>query len=97
MAEADERLQQLQFLREADAPAAGEPGVVDVLPVHARGLAEHILGIQHIHEVDADAPARGAALLADDRLERRRGRAMPAARIEIDQVDCSCHGERAMH
>ena len=96
MAHANGRLQELELLREADAPAARETVVVDVLPVHARGLAEHILGIEHLHEID-EAYLPGALFRADHGLQGRRGRAMPSPRIEIDQIDCSCHGPRAMH
>ena len=40
---------------------------------------------------------QGRSLGPDHGLQGRRGRAMPASRIEIDQIDCSCHGPGAMH
>ena len=93
-AEADDRLQELELLREAGAPAARQASVVDVLPLHPRGLAEDILRIEDFHQVDETHLPR-SALLANDRLERRGGGPMSAARIEIDQVDC-LHRARAM-
>ena len=45
MAEPDHRLQELQFLRQAEAPAAGQAGVVQILRIHPNVL-EQAFGIE---------------------------------------------------
>jgi len=86
MAEPDQRLQQLEFLRETQCPAACEPLIVIILRVHSRGLAKHALGVEHLEQVD-EAHAPGPILFADHRLECGRRGPVAAAGVEINQID----------
>ncbi len=72
VAEADHGLQELELLREPQAPAAGEAGVVEILPFHAHGLAKQVLGVQDFHDVD-EAHGPGARLITDHGVERGGG------------------------
>ena len=84
--EADHSLQQLQFLREAQRPAAREPQVVVVLRRDTGQLLELALPIDDVDEVhEAHVPRPS---LRGDHVGERPGRgAMAAAGIEVDQVD----------
>jgi hypothetical protein len=93
--QADERLQELQLLRHSDAPAARQPRVIEILPIHAGGLQEHIFRIEKAHEIDQPHLPR-PSLFADDRLQSRRGGAMPAARVEVQKID-GLHRVRVIH
>ena len=95
VAQANESLQQLEFLREPDAPAALQARVVEVFPVHARGLQKHIFGIENFYQIDEPNLPR-PALRADDGLERRSSGTMSASRVEVNQVDAFVGG-RVVH
>ena len=81
--QADQRLQKLEFLRQPQAPPARQAGVVQILPFHAHGLAEHVLGIEDLHQVD-EAQLPWPSLFADDGFEGECGGAMAAAGVEIN-------------
>jgi len=86
VAQANERLKQLELLRQPQGPAAREPLVVIILGIHAGRSAKNTGRIEHLEEVD-EPDMKGTPLLAQHRLEGCRRRAMAAARIEVDQVD----------
>src|SRR5580700_8747078 len=87
MRQANQRLQKFEFLSESQAPAARQTSVVEILPFHSHGLAEHVLGIEDVHQVD-QAHLPWPSLFADDGFEGECGGAMAAAGVEIDEIDC---------
>ena len=59
MAQPDQRLQDAQFLRQPQSPAARQAHVVVVLRLHAGGSAKHILRIEDFEQIDQpDVPGR---------------------------------------
>jgi len=86
VAQADQGLEQLELLGEAESPTAREALVVIVLRIHAGGLAKHALRIEHFEQIhEPDTP--GSLLFGDDRFQGQRRRSMAAAGIDVNEVD----------
>ena len=73
-------------LRRAERPTFLQHQVVDVLQADPGELAEDIDFIQHFLQVD-QADSNGRACCSIDLLKRVGGGAMPAARVEVDEVE----------
>jgi len=86
VAQADQRLQYLQFLRESQRPAACQPLVVVILRIHAGGLAKHALRVEHFEQIHRPHMP-GAILLEHDLPQRQSRGTMPAAGVEINEID----------
>src|ERR1700722_9071972 len=95
VAESYERLQQLQFLTQPQCPAAGQTRVVILFGLHPGRLAEHVARIEYFEGIDETHGPR-QSLLANRRVQRPRRRTMPAAGIEIYQLD-GLHGGGILH
>jgi hypothetical protein len=102
VAQANERLKDLQFLREAQRPAALQARIIIVLGQHARGLVEHSARIQHLEQVHEPDPPR-PRLIPQYTLERHGGRPVSPTGVEIHQIDalqaglsCGCRGTGAV-
>ena len=89
VAQTNEHLQDTQFLRQAQGPAAREPHVIVVFRLDPGGSAKYILRIEDFEQIDQpDLPV--FVLFANGRLEGDGGGAMPSSRIDVHQID-RCH------
>jgi hypothetical protein len=90
VADPDRRLQQPQLGAEAQRPAAREPPVVQVLGRHARHATERVVGVEDAHQVDEPHVPR-PPLRGEHAFQRQRRGAVPAAGVEVDEIDVD-HG-----
>ena len=89
VAQANQHLQDAQFLCQAQGPAAREPHVIVIFRLDAGGSAKYVLRIEDFEQIDQpDLPV--FALLANRHLEGDGGGAMPSARIDVHEIN-RCH------
>ncbi len=85
--QADNPVNDFEYLCSAEGPAFGEHAVVEILQPYSGDFTENIERIEQFLKVD-QAHLPGTILIAANGAERIRCGAMPAPSIKIDEIDC---------